>query len=566
MLIFFLRTRATALLRISSIYLVALLSCLPLLVYGFPEGHDTGFELVRIAEYRHALEMGQWPPYWASNLYSGYGSPIFLFYAPLFLFVASSLSWPVGTVGDSASLALIGFSCLGAFGMYRLACTFLPREQESSRTAARIAAYLYLLSPYVMGDKLIRNANAEFTALCVAPVVFYSLRLIDSRPRSGFVWLSVALGLSLTAHNLTALVTFALASLVAVVTYPPWRHIKQLILAASGMALGLLLAGFFWIPALSLKSLVRIDNMLTGKFDFHNQFQPFLSNWGYEGFFASGALLPVVLLLGAGSVVARLKEPDARRNILIGLLLLCLVFVFLQMPASTFVWENVPFLPLFQFPWRMQGPLAALGVLVGALTFHHLAATIRAKTLWLAEGVILLVALLNAAPLLQQYRPMTDTSGERFEKLLQPDQIRLNRLKATVANEFLPRQAVDPRHWTSPTSGSFSGSLYPLQGYSVTRDGNAITARVNSKRENALYLSSWAFPVWQAWINGRRAELRRSDRATWYIDVPAGDSTLVLMQQAPEVRRWSLYLSLSAAAIWLLTALGVFDRFFRRMR
>jgi hypothetical protein len=61
-LVSFLRSRATALLRVSSIYLVALLSCLPLIVYGFPEGHDTGFELVRIAEYRNALEMGQWPP------------------------------------------------------------------------------------------------------------------------------------------------------------------------------------------------------------------------------------------------------------------------------------------------------------------------------------------------------------------------------------------------------------------------------------------------------------------------------------------------------------------------
>jgi uncharacterized membrane protein YfhO len=330
------------------------------------------------------------------------------------------------------------------------------------------------------------------------------------------------------------------------------------------MALGLLLAGFFWIPALGLKSLVRIDNMLTGKFDFHGQFKPFLSSWGYEDFFASGLLLPVLLLLGAVSVLAQLKKPDAQQNTLIGLLLLCLVFIFLQTPASTLVWENVPFMPLFQFPWRMQGPLAALGVLVGALTFYRLSIAIPAKTLWLAEVVILLVALLNALPLLQQYRPMTGISDERLEDLLRPEQIRLNGLQATVADEYLPRQAIDPRHWTSPASGPFAASLHPLRIGGVTRVGGTITARVNSERANTLYLSTWAFPGWRAWIDGEQVDLRRSDRATWYLDVPAGESTIVLEHRAPELRRWSLYLSLCAVAICLLVALGLFDRVFRR--
>jgi uncharacterized membrane protein len=83
------------------------------LVRGFPAGHDWSYELVRVAEYAHALADGQVPPYWASNLYTGYGSPVFLFYAPLFVFLASFTSFIVGSVSATASKA-------SEFGPWRL--------------------------------------------------------------------------------------------------------------------------------------------------------------------------------------------------------------------------------------------------------------------------------------------------------------------------------------------------------------------------------------------------------------------------------------------------------------
>ena len=73
------------------VIVAVVVSCFPLL-QGFPRGHDWIFELVRVTEYGHALGAGQYPPFWADNLYGGYGSPIFLFYAPQFMLVASVFS------------------------------------------------------------------------------------------------------------------------------------------------------------------------------------------------------------------------------------------------------------------------------------------------------------------------------------------------------------------------------------------------------------------------------------------------------------------------------------------
>ena len=44
------------------------ISITPLLLSGFGMGHDWIFELVRIAEFRHAVEGGQLPPFWAPKV------------------------------------------------------------------------------------------------------------------------------------------------------------------------------------------------------------------------------------------------------------------------------------------------------------------------------------------------------------------------------------------------------------------------------------------------------------------------------------------------------------------
>jgi len=61
---------------------VALGACLELIIMGYPQGNDWILELVRIVEYHAALSSGQAPPFWAGDLYRGFGSPIFVFYAP----------------------------------------------------------------------------------------------------------------------------------------------------------------------------------------------------------------------------------------------------------------------------------------------------------------------------------------------------------------------------------------------------------------------------------------------------------------------------------------------------
>src|SRR5262245_19725798 len=99
----------------------AVVACvLPLLRSGFPVGDDWSYELVRIAEFRYAWMDGQRPPFWASDLYGGYGSPIFLFYPPLYIGLSAALVQITNDVITAASIALVIFSVVGVVLMWRL--------------------------------------------------------------------------------------------------------------------------------------------------------------------------------------------------------------------------------------------------------------------------------------------------------------------------------------------------------------------------------------------------------------------------------------------------------------
>ena len=87
---------------------IAAAACFQLIFIDYPHGHDWIFELVRLEEYFSAIKAGQVLPYWAENLYLGFGSPIFLYYATLYN-ILSSLIIALGVPLKSAAIiALAG--------------------------------------------------------------------------------------------------------------------------------------------------------------------------------------------------------------------------------------------------------------------------------------------------------------------------------------------------------------------------------------------------------------------------------------------------------------------------
>ena len=422
-------------------WLACLFGVWPLLRGGFPNGHDVLYELVRISEYREAFAAGQWPPFWSEHLYAGYGSPVFLFYAPLFSAAASLAASLAGSVEGGATWLLVAISVVSV----PLARGFLAALLEATglpdSAAARLGTVFFVVHPYLLGDKLVRNADAEFMGLCLTPLALHGVAIAARDPRRGAALVSAGLALVVLAHNLTALVAVAFVLGLGVVLHGVRARAAWLAIGA-GIAAALALTAFFWLPALALQDLIRPEELLLGKFDYRRQFPPLEKIFWYVRFFATGLAHPRGAGRGrrGGRAVpgAATHSGVAHRR---GARLL-----FLETPASAWLWERIPWLPLFQFPWRMMGPLAlvasALAALLAALALAG--RTPRARAL--AEVGFTVVALANAWPLVAQYAPLTADEARTLDRVLHPEQIRNSAETVTAGDEYLPR-ASDRTVW-----------------------------------------------------------------------------------------------------------------------
>ena len=522
-----------------------IVACALMIFRGYPLGHDWIFELVRIVEYHEALVSGQGAPIWGGHLYQGFGSPIFLFYAPLYV-ACTSLLVTVGLpVTAAAVTVLVLFALVSAVGVFGLVREVLGRETHDADAAARVAAAAYVFAPYFLANMLIRNASAEFLAMSLAPYPFWGLALLHRGKSAGLPLLAVSFALVVLAHNLSGLVVAA--GLLIAVLVMGLRNFQLSVLsrAVVGLLLGLGLSCWFWLPALGLKSHVRIEEMLQGKFDFHNNFIAIGDLFGFGGLFAVGWVIPVFITLGIAGLIL------GKRSLLtLGLISAGLLFVFLQTDLSSWFWEAIPLLPLFQFPWRMLGPLSLVAAVMGGLLFHNYLLRWR-HTEWL---VIVLIAA-NALPLLQRYEPLSTEIRQFVTTSLNPQAIMLQGLQATVLDEYLPRDAVKevservpPGAVVLPRSNSV-----PATVLRASRSNVYIEAGQSTPGE--LHLARWYFPGWRATIDGVDQLMGTGPLGTVMVNIPAGRHQVHVWISQPDLRKWGLLISGLSLLLVLGTAL-----------
>ena len=541
-------------------YLAVIIASLPFLTVGFPDGHDSSYGLVRVAEFKASLANGQFPPYWGNNLYGGYGSPIFLFYAPLYLFVSTICSVFARSVAGGMILAVIIFSLVAVFGAKLMLREALGEHAFETEAASRVATYFFILNPYLLGDIFIRNAFSEYVALCLSPFALYSLLSIRNRPLGGGLILATSLALTITAHNLTALTVSALLAAAALFLYPPVKtplRFWRMIVATIG--LGLALAAFFWLPAIYYVSTVRSDQNVLGKFDFHNNFPALGNLFGYDEFFSAGLLTPFVMVVAAAILLCDSERIELTSRRLLQFALSGSIFsLFLQFRASNIVWETVPYLPYFQFPWRMMGPLALLTAIAAGIAFAHLCRGKPRKIVWTREGLLLSFCILNAIPHLRGARPLPQKVSGQLGVVLRPENIKNFGLSATFSNEYLPRLA-DANAWRLQRAavGPVVRTVPPAELKVIEDTGTRIILETNNGTAAQLQLGRWAFTGWDCRINGEACVLGMNGIGALEISVPAGLRRIVLELHPPLLRQIMLWVSLASLIIWLVMLITI---------
>jgi hypothetical protein len=302
-----------------------------------------------------------------------------------------------------------------------------------------------------------------------------------------------------------------------------------------------------------LKPLMRSEELLTGKFDFHHHFVTPIELFGYGAFFSSGLITPLVWIAGVAALVVAARDRAPRARVLAAGLAGMVLLVFFTTAASVGLWESLPFLPLFQFPWRMMGPVALMTSIVGAVAFAQLTRERPPRVRLLVEGVVVLACLANAAPQLLAYRPLDPEVVPRVRAQLAATEIRSRGLAATVGDEYLPAGA-DPTAWRRPRpeAGPVVSATSPVEIDVAGERGTRGRLEIRASRQVELELGAWAFPSWSVLVDGSPRPPSPTPRGTLGVLLEPGGHTLELAYRPPAIRSAMTVVSALALAVWLV--------------
>jgi len=330
----------------------------PFFIPGFFPMHDNT-QVARVFEMGKMLKEGMFPVRFVPDLGYGYGYPIFNFYAPLAYYIGGVFM----LLGFDALLAtkiMMGLGALlsGIF-MYMLARKFF------GELGGIVSGIFYIYAPYHAVDIYVRGDVTEFWAYAFIP-----LMLLGLYKRSLLIG-SIGFAGIILSHNLTALmvVPFLLIAILLYCYIAP-KGKKLLILYHSSLILflGLAVSAFYWIPALLEIKNTNVLSQIGGGADFRDHFvciqQLWSSPWGFGGS-TKGCIDGLSLMIGklhifsifsAILVLIYIKFKHKCFNDIYYLSIFSiagfLISIFLMLEVSKFIWQAIPLMAFFQYPWR----------------------------------------------------------------------------------------------------------------------------------------------------------------------------------------------------------------------
>ena len=261
-------------------------------------------------------------------------------------------------------------------------------------------------------------------------------------------------------------------------------------------------------------------------------------------------LLGLLGLIGVGSVAWQNRDDSRRLEPKIGFFIFSFFFlIFLMMPFSEPLWEAIPALPFFQFPWRFMGATALmLGVIAGVGVTYLLQQT--AFFQW-GTAVAVLLPILLGLPL-SQPNPWPDF-GEVNTLRMSLIEHEGRWLGTTSTADFVPA-TVDtiPERNGNVVAGIYDGEPLDRVNRATLPDGATVVGEeirplhfrytMSTPKNSRLRLFLFEFPGWQVKLDGEiiETELGRPEGFI-IVPVPKGTHTIDVQFGSTPARRLGFF-------------------------
>ncbi len=503
------------------------LTLIPLLKPGLFDVHDptSAFRLYTLVE---TLKDGQIPAAWSNLLNFGYGYPLHLFYAPLFNYLSAAFFPLLGSYELAIKIALVSSSVLGAVGVYKLGRGF-------GSLSAMLSAIAFTFLPYRASALYVRGSYGEFLAMSLLPwVIYYWQKPLSNK--SNLLITSIITSLFVLSHN-TLLIIFLPILLLLVWLY----HRKDLKNVMITLLFIFGLTAWFTLPVFFERNLVQVD-LIARQTNFQDHFVTFsqlwYSRWGYGGSSLGVNGDQMSFMLGKGQIILGILGLIIlfiRRKYLalITFGTITIFSIFLSTSISRFVWDQIPFLAVMQFPWRS---LALAGV--GLALLSGSAIMILPKNYHLLVTLILGIFLISTN--LNYFRPQ-EYRNYNFDIL--SSQSNLDPLVKNKIPEYLPAWMPKPLERSNDE---------------LTRTSTRVFGTIIKNNTEPLIISTAYMPQWEMRLNGLHQPIQPSQDGLIMTqnDVKSGENQVELVWHRTFIESLGIWLTtisvFAVIGLWVL--------------
>ena len=527
---------------------VVTVACLPFLVVGPHIGHSLVWNISWSRGFAEALLNGEWYPRWLPRLFEGAGSPIFFFYGsiPFYFTVVGNLLCPACSGPVQLGIGEWLLVTASALAFYVFA-----RGHAGPRAAAA-GAVAYALLPYHFAiDLCVRQALGETAAYIWMPLALLGVdRIAHGKP--AVVRLAVVYALLVMTH-LPSTLLFS-GFLVAYAGVWAWarRSPAAVMRSLAGVALGIVLAGVYLIPALRLQDAIS-PQYLWGPYFRYDRWL-FWSRDTPRVWFLLRLLCVIGFSTLAWSVlwarVFRASRDEDRLRAVAWMLFVAGAWL-LMTPVSRPLWEALPLLQKVQFPWRVAIVLDFAIAATTVLAIKGLDVSARRRpvmvTLFFAALPVVVSLVLTA----QWGRWDLSQRAHHRAKI-----VRLDEAGLPPEEYFTPWASARPEAVRAALLAT-PGLLHEASGTGemtvLRHTPRRIEARVSFAGPAEVVVRQFYFPGWVARAEGWREPIRAKPSAPYgltALSLPAGryDVEIVLS------RTWQETAGLATSGLGILIA------------
>jgi hypothetical protein len=218
-----------------------------LLQPGLPRTNATENYVFRTDDYAETLLEGRFYPRWSPNVFSGYGSPVPNYFPPAAPYTAALIQIFLTDNAVDAVRVLYAISLTLAGTMVYALVT-----RRANASAGLMAALLYVYSPYVgMIAPHVIGDLPGVVSMALIPALLWAIDRLVVLYRAQDVALVVFLTSALVLTDLR----YAAVGLILALLFVIWhgistKNFSRLLLVLGAFVVGLLLASFYWFPAI----------------------------------------------------------------------------------------------------------------------------------------------------------------------------------------------------------------------------------------------------------------------------------------------------------------------------